>query len=178
MNSRPNILLITSDQQHLSTLGVVNPKIKTPNLDRLAREGTRFDRAYCNNPVCSPSRSTIITGQYPSWHGCWTIGVKLPEDVPTVGDVFQKHGYRTTLVGKAHFQPLASDPPEQESWECQPKLRDLDFWRQFHGPWYGFERVELARNHADEAHVGQHYALWMEEKGLTNWRDYFVEPDP
>lgn len=172
---RPNILLITSDQQHWSTLGVINPKIRTPNLDRLAREGTRFTRAYCNNPVCSPSRSTIITGQYPSWHGCWTIGVKLPEDVPTVGDVFQKNGYRTALIGKAHFQPLASEPPEQESWECQPRLRDLEFWRNFTGPWYGFEHVEVARNHADETHVGQHYALWMEENGLTNWRDYFQE---
>jgi arylsulfatase A-like enzyme len=173
-NGKPNILLITSDQQHWNTLGVTNPKIRTPHLDRLCREGTRFRRAYCNSPVCSPSRATIITGQYPAWHGCWTIGVKLPEDVPTVGETFQEHGYATTLVGKAHFQPLASDPDGgQESIECQPTLRDLDFWQGFNGPWYGFERVELARNHADEAHVGQHYALWMEEKGLTDWKDYF-----
>ena len=122
--SQPNILLITSDQQHHSALGTVNPKIRTPNLDRLAREGVQFDRAYCNNPVCSPSRSTMITGLYPAWHGCWTIGVKLPEDVPTVGDVFREHGYRSTLIGKAHFQPLAS-APGSESIECQPILRDL-----------------------------------------------------
>lgn len=177
MPSQPNILLITSDQQHFSTLGVTNPKIKTPALDRLAREGTRFDRAYCNNPVCSPSRSTIITGLYPAWHGCWTIGVKLGEDVPTVGDVFQQHGYETTLIGKAHFQPLKSEP-DQQSLEAQPTLRDLDFWRTFHGPWYGFEHVEVARNHADESHAGQHYAIWMEEKGLKNWRDYFQEWPP
>lgn len=172
MTSRPNILLITSDQQHWDTLGVTNPRIKTPALDRLAREGTNFTRAYCNNPVCSPSRSTIITGLYPAWHGCWTIGVKLPEDVPTVGDIFSRHGYSTTLIGKAHFQPLATRPGS-ESIECQPTLRDLDFWRNFHGPWYGFEHVETARMHGDEAHVGQHYAIWMEEKGLKNWRDYF-----
>jgi len=169
---RPNVLLITSDQQHFSTLGVTNPKIRTPNLDRLANQGTRFDRAYCNNPVCSPSRSTIITGMYPAWHGCWTIGVKLPEDVPTVGHVLQSNGYSTTLIGKAHFQPLASRPGI-ESLESQPLMRDLDFWRKFHGPWYGFDRVEVARNHADESHAGQHYAIWMEEKGLKNWRDYF-----
>ncbi len=169
---RPNILLITSDQQHWNTLGVINDRIKTPNLDRLANEGMRFERAYCNNPVCSPSRATIITGLYPSWHHCWTIGVKLPEDVPTVGDVFRQHRYHTALIGKAHFQPLASTL-DLESWECQPKLRDLDFWRHFHGPWYGFEWVELARNHTDESHAGQHYAIWMEEQGLSNWRDYF-----
>ena len=173
-HGKPNILLITSDQQHFRTLGVTNPKIQTPHLDRLCREGTRFNRAYCNSPVCSPSRATMITGQYPSWHGCWTIGVKLPEDVPTVGETFQANGYATTLIGKAHFQPLASDPEGgQTSLEAQPTLRDLDFWREFTGPWYGFEHIELARNHADESHVGQHYALWMEEKGLLNWRDYF-----
>ena len=179
MDKRPNILLITSDQQHWDTLGVTNKRIKTPNLNRLAYEGLRFDRAYCPNPVCTPTRASIITGVYPSQHGAWTIGTKLPEDVPTVGDVFQKHGYATALIGKAHFQPLASTP-ESTSLECQPIMRDLDFWRKFHGPWYGFEHVEVARNHADEAHAGQHYAIWMEENGLKSWRDYFQDwpPDP
>lgn len=170
-----NILLITSDQQHYTTLGVTNPKIKTPALDRLCREGMRFDRAYCPNPTCTPTRASIITGLYPSHHGAWSLGTKLSEDVPTVGDVFRDHGYRTMLIGKAHFQQLIS-APGQESIESYPTMRDLDFWRGFserHGPWYGFDHVELARNHADEAHVGQHYALWMEEKGLKNWRDYF-----
>ncbi|MCP4644484.1 MAG: sulfatase-like hydrolase/transferase [bacterium] len=172
MTDRPNILFITSDQHHFSALGCTNPRIQTPALDRLAAEGTRFDRAYTCNPVCSPARSSMITGLYPAWHHCWTIGVKLPEDVPTVGDRFHENGYQTTLIGKAHFQPLASEPGS-ESLECQPILQDLDFWRDFQGPWYGFQHVEVARNHADESHVGQHYAIWMEEKGLTNWRDYF-----
>jgi len=174
MATRPNILLITSDQHHYSALGSINPRIQTPALDRLTNEGVRFERAYTCNPMCSPSRSTIITGLYPSWHHCWTIGVKLPEDVPTIGGILGQNGYATTLIGKAHFQPLASRPGS-ESLECQPTLRDLDFWRGFHGPWYGFDHVEVARNHADESHAGQHYAIWMEEKGLTNWRDYFCE---
>ncbi len=172
MPERPNILLITSDQQHWQTLGVNNPRIRTPHLDRLAGEGALFERAYCSNPVCSPSRSSIITGLYPAWHHCWTIGVKLPEDVPTVGDELRRAGYFTALVGKAHFQPLASQPGS-ESLECHPTLRDLDFWRKFHGPWYGFEHVEVARNHADEHLSGQHYGVWLEEQGLKNWKDYF-----
>jgi arylsulfatase A-like enzyme len=172
MTSRPNIVLITSDQQHYSTLGAVNPLIRTPNLDRLCREGTRFDRAYCPNPTCTPTRASIITGMMPSQHGAWTLGTKLFEDVPTLGDMLGRAGYFTSLVGKAHFQPLASRPG-MESIECQPLLRDLDFWRKFHGPWYGFQHVETARMHADESHAGQHYAIWMEEHGLKNWRDYF-----
>jgi arylsulfatase A-like enzyme len=177
MSPQPNILLITSDQQHYSTLGVTNPLIKTPNLDRLAREGTRFNRAYCPNPTCSPTRASLITGVYPSVHGCWAIGVKTPEDVPTIGDILQQSNYYTALIGKAHFQPLAS-APGSESIECQPLLRDLDFWRDFHGPWYGFSHVETARMHTNESHAGQHYALWCEEKGLTNWRDYFEDWPP
>ncbi len=169
----PNVLLITSDQQHWSTLGTISPAIRTPALDRLCREGTRFARAYCPNPVCSPSRSSVITGMYPSRHGCWTIGVKLPEDVPTVGAMLGHAGYATALVGKAHFQPLAS-APGSESLECHPVLRDLPFWRRFHGPWYGFDHVEVARNHGDEHLVGQHYAIWMEEHGLTDWPAYFA----
>ncbi len=177
--TRPNILLITSDQQHYDTLGFANPHIKTPALDRLAREGCNFTRAYCNNPTCTPSRSTLITGMYPSWHGAWSLGTKLYEDVPTVGDALQQHGYVTSLIGKAHFQPLATQPG-MESIECQPVLRDLNYWENFRGPWYGFRFVETARMHGDEAHTGQHYALWMESKGFKNWRDYFLSypPDP
>jgi len=168
----PNILLITSDQQHYSTLGAINERIRTPALDRLCNEGVRFDRAYCPNPTCTPTRASIITGMMPSHHGAWSLGTKLFEDVPTVGEALQQAGYFTSLIGKAHFQPLASRPG-MESLECQPTLRDLDFWRGFHGPWYGFQHIELARNHADESHAGQHYGIWMEEKGLSDWKDYF-----
>lgn len=171
-SGKPNILLITSDQQHRTTLGAVNDRIHTPALDRLCREGVRFDRAYCPNPTCTPTRASIITGMYPSQHGAWSLGTKLFEDVATVGDQLAETGYATILIGKAHFQPLASRPG-MESLECQPTLRDLDFWRGFHGPWYGFERVEVARMHGDESHAGQHYAIWLEEHGLANWRDYF-----
>ena len=174
--TRPNILLITSDQHHHTALGATNPKLKTPALDRLANEGTRFDRAYTPNPVCTPPRASIITGLSPSVHGAWPLGVKLPEDVPTVGAGLSASGYRTALVGKAHFQPMRS-VPESTSIETADSMRDLDFWRSFKGPWYGFDSVEITRGHADEATVGAHYAIWMEQNGLANWRDYF-RPHP
>lgn len=175
MSKRQNILLITSDQQHYFTLGAFNPEIQTPNLDRLVREGTAFDRAYCPNPTCTPTRASIITGQYASQHGAWTLGTKLPESVHTIGEDLHAAGYATALVGKAHFQPLTSTE-EYPSLEAYPVLQDLDFWKNYHEDFYGFDHAELARNHTNEAHVGQHYALWMEEKGLKNWRDYFRKP--
>src|SRR5690625_5339843 len=105
---RPNILLITSDQQHFDTIGAFNSEISTPNLDRLVEGGTTFKRAYCPNPTCTPTRASIITGMHPSQHGAWTLGTKLPENIETLGDQLQKEDYRTALIGKAHFQPLSS----------------------------------------------------------------------
>ncbi|WP_269537188.1 sulfatase family protein [Cerasicoccus fimbriatus] len=170
--SAPNILFITSDQQHWNTIGKNFPEVKTPNLDRLANEGTLFTRAYCPNPTCTPTRASLITGQYASQHGAWALGTKLPEDKTTIGELLQGQGYDSALIGKAHFQPLLSTE-EYPSLESYPLLRDLDFWRGFNGPFYGFNHVELARNHADETHVGQHYAVWMEDKGLKDWAQHF-----
>ncbi|QHI69939.1 sulfatase family protein [Tichowtungia aerotolerans] len=175
MDKKLNVLLITSDQQHWNTLGFLNSEIHTPNLDQLAAQGMVFSRTYCPNPTCTPTRASMITGQYPSQHGAWSLGTKLMDDVHTVGEDFAAAGYRTALVGKAHFQPLASTE-EFPSMEAYPILQDLEFWKEFNGPFYGFEHVELARNHTDEAHVGQHYALWMEEKGFASWRDSFRTP--
>jgi len=172
--NRPNILLITSDQQHYSTIGSVNERIKTPALDRLCSEGVRFDRAYCPNPTCTPTRASIVTGMYPSQHGAWSLGTKLFEDVPTVGDMLRRGGYTTAIVGKGHFQPLNS-VYGMESIETPAKWRDLDFWRTFRGPWYGFEHVELSRMHGCECLVGGHYAIWMEERGFMEWRDNFED---
>ena len=84
-------------------------------------------------------------------------------------------GYHTALVGKAHFQPLHGTD-EFPSIEAYPTLQDLDFWRNHSEPFYGFEHIELARNHTDEAHVGQHYAIWLEERGCTNWKNYYRPP--
>jgi len=171
-----NILLISTDQQHWTAMGHLNPELKTPCLEGLVRRGMSFTRAYTVNPTCTPTRASWITGLYPSQHGAYSLGTKLMEDVPTIGDVFQRHGYRTALVGKAHFQPLKGTE-EYPSLEAYPTLHDLDFWRCFHGPFYGFEHVELARNHTDESHIGQHYALWLEERAPHRWRDWFL-PTP
>jgi arylsulfatase A-like enzyme len=173
--TRPNILLITSDQQHWNTLGITNPEVKTPYLDELAAQGTVFTNAFCANPTCTPTRASMITGKYPSQHGAWALGTKLPESEPTLGQHLAHAGYRTALIGKAHFQPL-KDTGKYRSLEAHSVLHDFEFWKAFHGPFYGFEHVELTRGHTDENSVGAHYVLWLEENGCLNWRDYFRGP--
>jgi arylsulfatase A-like enzyme len=173
MTTKKNILFISSDQQHWYSMGFLNPEVKTPNLDRLAKMGTYFNRAYTVNPTCTPTRASWITGMYPSQHGAYSLGTKLMESIPTVGERFSDENYRTGLVGKAHFQPQKSTD-EYPSLEAYPTLHDLEFWKTYDEEFYGFEDYKLARNHTDEGHVGQHYALWMIEKGYDNWRDYFL----
>ena len=136
-------------------MGSVNDLIHTPALDRLCREGTRFDRAYCPNPTCTPTRASILTGLMPSQHGAWSLGTKLMEDVPTVGGYLSRQGYETSLVGKAHFQPTLSTD-QYESIESEGVIRDLAFWNDFHGPWYGFDHIEILRNHGAAWNCGQH----------------------
>lgn len=160
---RPNILLITSDQQRLDTLGKLNPYIKTPNLDRLADDGILFTRGYTCNPVCTPSRISLLTGEYPSRHGCYTIGTSLPEDYPTVPQLLRENGYFTGLIGKAHFQPCL----HPGAFESAPHIHDLDFFDRWGGDFYGFEYARLVIGHGDEPHSGgMHYGAWLRRKGV------------
>jgi len=181
VEKRPNILFITSDQHYWMCMGYNNPKIKTPNLDRLAKMGTIYDRAYTVNPVSTPTRASIITGLYPSQHGAYALGTKLPENIPCMGDYLRQAGYTSMLIGKAHFQPLAGNAV-YPTLEGYPVLQDLDFWKQYNGPFYGFDRVELARNHGNESHAGQHYVLWMidklkkEGRDPDEWKQWFLDP--
>ncbi len=178
---RPNVLFITSDQQFWMAMGYNDPDLQTPNLDRLAAHGVVFDRAYTVNPVSTPTRASMITGLYPSQHGAYALGTKLPEDVPTIGHYLGDAGYNTALVGKAHFMPLVGNAT-YPSLESYPILQRHDFWRKYNGPFYGFDYASLARNHGDESHVGQHYAIWMEEKLVAEgkskdeWKNWFIDP--
>lgn len=158
-----NYLLITSDQQRADTIGCRNPFIQTPNLDRMAEQGILFERAYTSNPVCTPSRISMLTGHYPSRHGCYTIGTALRKGYETVAEKFTEHGYYTALCGKAHFQPCLS--PESE--EAAPFIMDREYYKKWDGPYYGFEHAQLVIGHSVESHCpGMHYGVWLEKKGI------------
>ncbi|MBD3181026.1 sulfatase-like hydrolase/transferase [Candidatus Poribacteria bacterium] len=101
---RPNILIIHTDQQRWDTLRCTgNDLIHTPNLDKMASEGAVFTNCFTNNPVCMPSRMSLMTGQYPSALGCTCNGIQLPEDTLTVNKILKPYGYHTANIGKLHF---------------------------------------------------------------------------
>jgi len=105
MSKRPNIIVITTDQQRTDTLSCYGSTFtSTPNIDRLASEGVLFERGYCCNPVCAPSRASLFTGKNVSRHGVWNCGINLPTDEILVSHRLQQSGYKTHYVGKAHFQ--------------------------------------------------------------------------
>ncbi len=104
MKKRPNVLFIFSDQHNAGCLGSAgHPDVKTPVLDKLAEEGARFNNAYCQNPICSPSRMSVLSSLYPSTHGYY--GLYGPEPVRPLYSIFKhfkEHGYRTGALGKLH----------------------------------------------------------------------------
>ena len=102
---RPNILFIMADQMAAPLLPLhnANSPIKVPNLQRLAAEGVLFDSAYCNSPLCAPSRFTLVSGQLPSRIGAYDNAADFPADVPTYAHYLRRLGYRTALSGKMHF---------------------------------------------------------------------------
>ena len=102
--SRPNILVIQADQMTALCLSAYGkPYAITPNIDRLAANGTTFANSYCNNPVCGPSRASMMTGRLSSDVGVYDNGAEFLASEPTYAHYMRKLGYKTTLSGKMHF---------------------------------------------------------------------------
>jgi len=161
-----NILLITSDQQRYDSLGCNGGTVaRTPVIDALAAGGVNYQRAYNQNTVCMPARSTILTGQYPRTHGVIANGIPLPVDAPSVSAYLGDNGgYRTALLGKAHFEPGFDLGGK---WEENNRARRGDT-----GPWRGFDRSIQAMHSAavtmpsfddspDRVVPLAHYGRWL-----------------
>jgi choline-sulfatase len=110
---RTNVIFILTDDQGIWASGCYgNPEIRTPNIDRLAATGVRFENFFCTSPVCSPSRATLLTGRIPSRHGVhdWIRGGNIPPDAAlylegqtTYTDILAQHGYVCGISGKWHL---------------------------------------------------------------------------
>ncbi len=138
-----NILLITTDQQRADTLGVAgSPLAATPRLDALAAVGTRYSTARTQNPLCQPARASILTGTYPSTHGVTCNGIDLPADAEerSIATLLSRAGYRTAIIGKAHFATTFPFFPTGRLESVDGSARVDPDWQ---GPYFGFEHAEL-----------------------------------
>ena len=148
------ILLITTDQQRHDALGCTRGTVaRTPAIDRLAADGLNFRQARNQNTVCMPERATILTGQYIRTHGVISNGIPLPENAPNLAAYLNRNGYRTALLGKAHFEP-ASHTDYFENWAAS---------RGETGPHRGFDRMELCGHTGRAGRSLTHYPRWLRD---------------
>ena len=167
---RPNILFIMTDQQPVQGVGAYgNPLVKTPNIDRLAREGMRFDGMHVAAYPCTPSRACFWTGQYSHHNGVIDNGMMLTEDVPSLGTLFRAAGYQTAWVGKWHLggQDQHRGESDKHSFELIP---DIDY--------FGFRRSPRWQGGDDKAQCGfadkwvggwVHYHEYLKRVGLERF---------
>jgi arylsulfatase A-like enzyme len=114
-DARPNILFIMSDDHAYQSISAYGSKVnKTPNIDRIAQSGVRFDRCFVTNSICGPSRATILTGKYNHLNGFIDNTCRFDGEQPHVAKYLQSAGYETAVIGKWH---LVTDPTGFNHWE-------------------------------------------------------------
>ncbi|MBI2296022.1 MAG: sulfatase-like hydrolase/transferase [Betaproteobacteria bacterium] len=173
--ARPNVVFITSDQQRGDCYGFEGRRVKTPHLDLMARQGTRFSACITPNNVCQPARASILTGLLPLTHAAWDNGVDLDPGVGAAGFAgrFAKAGYATGFIGKAHFSTKHTFAPTGTP-ECEFSMKNYP--PDWHGPYMGFDYVELVveghnRVPPQKPPGGQHYEHWYYGDGLGDCKN-------
>ena len=145
--SRPNILWICTDQQRYDTIGALgNPHVDTPNIDRLIAEGFALTHAYCQSPICTPSRASFLTGQYASAvHVTGNGNSHFPDTPPLVTKMLSDAGYDCGLIGKLHLSSAYR--------RIEKRVDDgYRYWQYSHAP-------------RDDWETGHDYADWVRSKG-------------
>ncbi len=167
--TRPNFLLISADQQRADCFGFEGRKVKTPHLDELARDGTRFSACITPSVVCQPARASILTGQLCRTHGAHDNGIDLD---PAIGGrgfagALAASGYDTAFIGKAHFSTYHTFAPTGTPECVTSSARYAEDWS---GPYMGWRHVELMLiGHnwfpPPKPPEGQHYERWFYADG-------------
>lgn len=155
--TRPNILWLCTDQQRHDTIHALGAAgMHTPHLDQLCTDGVAFTRAYCQSPVCSPSRASFLTGRYPRTTRCRQNGQQIPADERLLPRLFVDAGYRCGLAGKLHLASCSDGKIESRTDDGYH-----DFW------WSHHPQPDWANANA--------YTAWLNEKGLR-WEDLYEQP--
>ncbi len=154
MSDRPNILWLCTDQQRFDTIqSLGNPLVRSPNVDRLVEEGVTFTQAYCQSPVCAPSRASFLTGRYPRTTGCRQNGQMIPENEVLISRMLADVGYRCGLAGKLHLASCSDGKVE---------ARIDDGYHDFH--WSHHPQPDWEENA---------YTQWLKSKGQT-WEELYT----
>jgi arylsulfatase A-like enzyme len=168
---KPNFLFILADDHAGYVLGAAgNRRVLTPNLDRLASESTRFARNYCNSPVCTPSRQSILTGQLPHAAGVTVLSTRLDTNRLTIAKTLRGAGFSTGVIGKMHFnrpgepglhgfETAWTEDVVNKRWleavgpaRPMPDIRTKPAWRPFRDPariWLNAEKLPFPRPDAE-----------------------------
>ena len=179
MTQKQNIIFIFPDQHRGNAMGCINPAVITPNLDKLAAEGVLFNRCLTNSPLCMPARSSMMSGQYVSQHGCWNnnrgsdADAHGPSHVRSIRDA----GYHTAIIGKDHLVhfpvELAPGATNRRQW-----YRDImnEGWG-FDEPFITHTSMTLARAIPKMPPKGEpSYPQILEAEGLMKTqREYMIE---
>ena len=144
----PNILFVFTDEQRFDTMGAYgNDRIETPNLDKLAAESTVFEQAYVTQPVCTPSRSSIMTGLYPHTNGCTENNVPLPLETPCLPELIAKTPYVTGYHGKWHLGDEIFAQHGFEDWIS------IDYYTKYYRDWR-------------DKNAKPTYQHWLQDQGI------------
>lgn len=136
---QPNILFIMSDDHTSQAFGVYGSRLArlnpTPNIDRIAKEGMLFENCFCTNSICTPSRASIMTGQYPQTNGVLDLDGSIPTEQQYLAHEMKKLGYETAMIGKWHLkkEPAAFDfycvlPGQGDYFDPMFRIRGEETW--------------------------------------------------
>ncbi|HXE12978.1 MAG TPA: sulfatase-like hydrolase/transferase [Bryobacteraceae bacterium] len=196
-----NVLLLMADQHRPEALGIRGGTVaKTPNLDRLARSGVRFEHSYCADPVCTPSRACLMTGLYVHNNKTYDNATPWPFEHKTMADYFGRAGYMTALVGKMHFVDAqthgfnykldfndwyqylgpktrlrAEEIIYPNSGSGLPQIDDL--WRDYGDPWTGFINMDQREGYVSPGRVSalaeqDHFESFVARESIRFLRNF------
>jgi len=180
---KPNVLWICSDQQRFDTLGCYgNSFVHTPNLDRLAGEGVLFEHAYCQNPVCTPSRASFLTGRYPRTCRARQNGQSIPADELLVTKLLRDAGYVCGLSGKLHVSACypevchgterrIDDGYDEFHWSHHPganwPTNEYFHWLREQGANFSADKFEGEEYVETSVPEEIHHTTWCAEKAIN-----------
>ena len=174
--TRPNILWYCTDQQRFDTIGALgNPYVRTPQIDALVEQGAAFTHAYCQSPICTPSRASFMTGLYPSRvHNTRNGNDTFPPEPPLITKLIAEAGYHCGLIGKFHLVSAGRRP--------EPRLDDgFEYWQHSHAQrddwpegthpyadWVRAQGYDLDAMRASEERVAPevHQTKWASDKAI------------